>query len=42
MRVETEVDQLVNDLETEIKIEKLGNGFYLFGTKKYYCKVMNG
>lgn len=30
------------DLETDFEIENIGNGFYLFGTKKVYCKLING
>lgn len=33
---------MVHDLNAEFEITKLGNGFYLFGTKKVYCKVLNG
>jgi len=33
---------MVNELSNKIQIEKIGNGFYLIGTKKVYCKVLNG
>ena len=25
-----------------LKIERLGGGYYMFGTKKIYCKIING
>jgi chromosome segregation ATPase len=41
-----DVDRMLADfLEmfgTQIPIVRLGNGFYLFGTKKIYAKIMNG
>jgi len=27
---------------TDLKIERLGGGYYMFGTKKIYCKIING
>ena len=26
----------------DFKIERLGGGYYMFGTKKIYCKILNG
>jgi len=32
---------MIYDLDADFEIKKLGNGFYLFGNKKVYCKVIN-
>jgi len=32
----------VNQANCPVPIRKLGNGFYLFGTKKIYAKILNG
>jgi hypothetical protein len=42
-----EVDELVafyltKTGMTELRIERLGGGYYMFGTKKIYCKIING
>ena len=41
-----EVDELlakwINQHGCAIKITRLGGGFYMFGTKKIYAKIMNG
>ena len=40
------VDELlakyVNMANCSVPIKRLGNGFYLFGTKKIFAKIMNG
>jgi len=40
-----EVDELlaqyINDWNITLPIRRLGDGYYLFGTKKIYAKVMN-
>merc|ERR1719386_407787 len=32
----------INQANCLVPIKKLGNGFYLFGTKKIYAKILNG
>ena len=32
----------INQANCPVPIRKLGNGFYLFGTKKIYAKILNG
>lgn len=32
----------INQANCPVPIRKLGNGFYLFGTKKIFAKIMNG
>lgn len=34
--------QYINMANCPIPIKRLGNGFYLFGTKKIYAKILNG
>lgn len=34
--------QFLNKLGISILIKKLGGGYYLFGTKKIFCKISNG
>ena len=34
--------QYVNDMDCPVPIKKLGGGYYLFGTRKIYAKIMNG
>lgn len=34
--------EILNRLGINIPIKRLGNGYYLFGTKKIYCKIING
>lgn len=29
-------------LGLNLKIERLGGGYYMFGTKKIFCKIING
>lgn len=40
------VDELlakyVNLTQCPVPIKRLGNGYYLFGTKKIFAKIMNG
>lgn len=40
-----QVDELlakyINSMEISVPIRRLGGGFYLFGTRKIYAKVMN-
>jgi hypothetical protein len=40
------VDQLladwVNDNSCPVPIKRIGGGYYLFGTKKIYAKIING
>ncbi len=40
------VDQLladfINDTGCQVPIRRLGNGYYFFGSKKIYAKIMNG
>jgi len=40
-----EVDELlakyINTMEINVPIRRMGDGFYLFGTRKIYAKVMN-
>ena len=41
-----EVDELMasklREHDCEVPCTRLGGGFYLFGTRKIYCKIMNG
>ena len=32
----------VNQANCPVPIRKIGNGFYLFGTKKIFAKILNG
>ena len=32
----------VNEAGCKVPIKKLGDGFYLFGTRKIYAKILNG
>jgi hypothetical protein len=32
----------INQANCPVPIRKVGNGFYLFGTKKIYAKILNG
>jgi len=32
----------INQANCPVPIRKLGNGFYLFGTKKIFAKILNG
>lgn len=32
----------INQANCPVPIRKIGNGFYLFGTKKIYAKILNG
>jgi len=36
------LSQYIQHANCPVPIRKLGNGFYLFGTKKIYAKIMNG
>ena len=40
------VDELIakyiNDMQCPLPVKRLGDGYYLFGTKKIYAKIMNG
>jgi hypothetical protein len=40
------VDELlakyINQTNCPVPIKRLGNGYYLFGTKKIFAKIMNG
>lgn len=31
----------INTMEINVPIRRMGDGFYLFGTRKIYAKVMN-
>ena len=33
--------QYINSMEISVPIRRLGDGFYLFGTKKIFAKVLN-
>mmetsp|Transcript_1476 Transcript_1476/g.992 ORF Transcript_1476/g.992 Transcript_1476/m.992 type:complete len:92 (+) Transcript_1476:425-700(+) len=41
-----EVDRMfahfLNSLGINIPIKRLGGGYYMFGTKKIFCKIING
>jgi hypothetical protein len=32
----------MNKIGINIPIKKLGGGYYMFGTKKIFCKIING
>lgn len=34
--------EIMNRLGFHIPIKRLGGGYYMFGTKKIYCKIING
>lgn len=34
--------ELLNRLGIPVPIKRLGGGYYMFGTKKIYCKIING
>ena len=40
------VDELVakyiNEMQCPLPVKRLGDGFYLFGTKKIFARIMNG
>ena len=31
-----------NKLNLDVPTKKLGGGYYMFGTKKIFCRIMNG
>ena len=36
------ISNYINQVNCPVPIRKIGNGFYLFGTKKIYAKILNG
>lgn len=36
------INLYINQTNCPVPIRKIGNGFYLFGTKKIYAKILNG
>lgn len=34
--------EILNRLGINLPIKRLGGGYYMFGTKKIYCKIING
>ena len=34
--------QYINNMRVNLPIKRLGDGFYLFGTKKIFARIMNG
>ncbi len=34
--------EILNRLGINLAIKRLGGGYYMFGTKKIYCKIING
>lgn len=36
------IAKYVNTTGCPVPIKRLGNGYYLFGTKKIFAKIMNG
>ena len=34
--------QYINQANCPVPIKKLGNGYYIFGTRKIYAKILNG
>ena len=34
--------QYIHQANCPVPIKKLGNGYYIFGTRKIYAKIMNG
>lgn len=41
-----EIDMMLSEmlirLGIPVSISKIGNGFYMFGNKKIFCKIING
>jgi hypothetical protein len=40
--IDTMLNYYMNTSNCPVPIRKCGNGFYLFGTKKIYAKILNG
>ena len=40
--IDTMLNYYMNHTNCPVPIRKIGNGFYLFGTKKIYAKILNG
>lgn len=36
------IGQYINQANCPVPIKKLGNGYYIFGTRKIYAKILNG
>lgn len=36
------IGQYIHQANCPVPIKKLGNGYYIFGTRKIYAKIMNG
>lgn len=34
--------EILNRLGIAVAIKKVGGGYYMFGSKKIYCKITNG
>ena len=34
--------QKLAEIDCKVPVTKLGNGFYLFGTRKIFAKILNG
>lgn len=34
--------EILNRLGINLPIKRLGGGYYMFGTKKIFCKIING
>jgi len=40
--IDNMLNHYINEADCPVPIRKIGNGFYLFGTKKIYAKILNG
>lgn len=40
--IDTMLNYYMNHTNCPVPVRKIGNGFYLFGTKKIYAKILNG
>lgn len=40
--VDEQLARYINMMQCQVPIKRLGNGYYLFGTRKIFAKIMNG
>ena len=40
--VDEQLAKYINMMQCQVPIKRLGNGYYLFGTRKIFAKIMNG
>jgi hypothetical protein len=40
--VDEQLARYINLMQCQVPIKRLGNGYYYFGTRKIFAKIMNG